>query len=211
MKKLSLRNSLQIFLKTGALALAAVFACSAPLQSPLAAEAATTAATLPGDSVYQLDVSLLDQDGRAVHFADGRGKPRLVSMFYTSCQFMCPLIIDTLRKTEHALGEQGRAPLDVLMVSFDADKDLPPVLKAMADKRHLDAPQWTLAHAATADVRRLAAVLGIQYRRLQDGEFSHSSVLLALDANGRIVARTEKMGMADADFVAAAAKLSTPK
>ncbi len=164
-------------------------------------------ADLPEDSVYQLDAALTDQDAHALHFADGRGKPRVVSMFYTSCPYMCPLIVDTIRKTERALPAADRERLSVLMVSLDPARDAPDALKALADKRHLDTPRWMLARAEATDVRRIAAVLGIQYRQLQDGEFSHSSVLVLLDARGRIVARTDKMGEADADFVAAVARV----
>ena len=32
-----------------------------------------------------------------------RGRPQLVTMFYTSCQMVCPLIIDSLRLTRNAL------------------------------------------------------------------------------------------------------------
>ncbi len=187
-----------------------------PLRSALFALAATiavmphaqasdadAAVTLPGDSVYHLDAALADQDGQVLHFADGRGRPRLVSMFYTSCQYMCPLIIDTIRKTEHALPEAARQRLEVLLISFDSERDTPLALKAMADKRRLDTPRWTLARADAADIRRIAAVLDIQYRQMQDHEFSHSSALILLDNEGRIVARTDRLGEADPDFVAA--------
>ena len=52
-------------------------------------------------------------------------------------------------------------------------------------------------------MRKLAAVLGIQYRQLDDGEFNHSSALVLLDAQGRIAARTETIGTTDAAFIAA--------
>jgi protein SCO1/2 len=183
------------------------FACASFMVTVHAAQTATATAQLPGESVYQLDAPLTDQDGRARQFADGRGKPRLVSMFYTSCKFMCPLIIDTIHKTEHALAQSGHGGLDVLMVSFDAAHDTPAALKAMARTRHVDLSHWTLAHADAPQVRRIAAVLGIQYRQLASGDFSHSSVLILLDDRGRIVARTEKMGEADPAFVTAAAHL----
>jgi protein SCO1/2 len=48
-----------------------------------------------------------------------------------------------------------------------------------------------------------AEKLGIQYRQLQNHEFSHSSVLVLLDAQGRIVARTDRLGDVDPEFVAA--------
>ena len=43
-------------------------------------------------------------------------------------------------------------------------------------------------------MRKLAGVLGIRYRELADGEFNHTSALVLLDAEGRVLARTEKLG-----------------
>jgi len=163
-------------------------------------------AELPPTSAYRLDVPLVDQDGRGLHFADGRGRPRLVSMFYTSCKYVCPLIVDTLLATERAVDPAERAKLDVLIVSFDPDRDDPPALKRVADQRRLDVPRWTLARTEATDVRKLAAVLGIQYRALADGEINHSSALVLLDADGRILARSDRLGEADPDFVAAASR-----
>ena len=168
---------------------------------------AAPADALPGDSVYQLSIPMLDQEARAFDFASLRGKPRLVTMFYTSCPYMCPLIIDTARMTERELDESQRMKLAVLMVSFDAKRDDPATLKSQADKRKIDTTRWTLARTDAANVRKLAAILGIQYRQLDDGEFNHSSVLILLDADGRIAARSETMGKVDPEFVAAIKRL----
>ncbi|MEP6881011.1 MAG: SCO family protein [Dokdonella sp.] len=164
---------------------------------------AASADALPGDSVYQLSIPMLDQDAKAFDFASLRGKPRLVTMFYTSCAYMCPLIIDTMHMTERELDQTQRAKLSVLMVSFDAKRDDPAILKAQADKRKIDTGRWTLARTDAPNVRTLAAVLGIQYRQLDDGEFNHSSVLILLDADGRIAARSETMGKTDPEFISA--------
>ncbi len=160
------------------------------------------AAELPGDSVYQLQTPMVDQDGKSFTFASLRGKPRLITMFYTSCPYMCPLIIDTARMTERELDENQRAKLSVLMVSFDAKRDDPATLKAQADKRKIDTRRWTLARTDASNVRKLAAVLGIQYRQLDDGEFNHSSLLILLDSDGRVVARSDVMGKTDPEFIA---------
>jgi protein SCO1/2 len=184
-----------------ALLYAILLAAAAPPHA-LAGEAAAASAALPGDSVYHLDAALTDQDGEALRFA-ADGRPRLVSLFYSSCRFVCPLIIDTLKKTERALPEAERARLDVLLVSIDPERDTPAALKRIAAQHGVDVPRWTLARAAKPDVRRLAAVLGVQYKALADGEFSHSSVLILLDERGRIAARSSKLGEVDADFVAA--------
>jgi protein SCO1/2 len=63
---------------------------------------------LPGDSVYQLQSALLDQDGKPFKLTDLRGRPVVVSMFYNSCQFVCPMLIDTVRATQDRLSAGER-------------------------------------------------------------------------------------------------------
>jgi protein SCO1 len=168
------------------------------------AYAAESAATpLPGDSVYQLPLKLIDQDGRVRDWRTRRGKPQLVSMFYTSCQYICPLIVDSGKAIEERLTPQERARLGVLLISMDPARDTPVALKRVADKRKLDTARWTLASPPLDDVRSVAGVLDIRYRPLADGEFNHTSALVLLDADGRILARTERMGTRpDPEFLA---------
>ena len=165
---------------------------------------AAPAKDLPGDSVYRLTDTYTDQDGRDFRLADRRGQVRLVTMFYTSCKYICPLIIDSAKGVEHGLTPAERARLDILLVSLDPARDDPAALKRIADKRKLDLRRWTLARTEAAGVRRTAAVLGIRYRELADGEFNHSSALVLLDGEGRVLARTEQLGsVPDPVFLAA--------
>jgi protein SCO1/2 len=169
--------------------------------------AATTPA-LPSDSVYQLPAPLTDQHGRTADWSARRGKPQLVAMFYTSCPYICPLIVDSGLAVQHALPPAERARLDVLLVSIDPARDTPAALQQVATKRRLDPARWTLASPRAADVRAVAGVLGVRYRALADGNFNHTSVLVLLDGEGRVVARTEKIGtVPDPEFLAAARKL----
>lgn len=166
--------------------------------------AATKPAPLPRDSVYQLPVQLTDQDGKRFEWASRRGKVQLVSMFYTSCQYICPLIVDSGKAVERELAPAARERLGILLVSMDPKRDTPAALMSIVDKRKLDRARWTLASPAPADVRQIAGVLGIRYRALADGEFNHTSALVLLDGEGRILARTEQMGSKpDPEFVAA--------
>ncbi len=50
------------------------------------------AAPLPNDSIYQMDVRLTDQGGHTAPLSDRRGQVQLVSMFYSSCTMVCPMI-----------------------------------------------------------------------------------------------------------------------
>ena len=56
-------------------------------------------------------------------------------------------------------------------------------------------------------MRAIAGVLQVRYRALADGEFNHTSVLVLLDAEGRVLARSETMGpRPDPEFLAAVRK-----
>jgi protein SCO1/2 len=124
-------------------------------------------------------------------------------MFYTSCRMVCPLIIDTARGVDKALTPAEKTKLRVLFISMDSAVDTPRVLASTAKKRGLDMTRWTLARSDDNGVRKVAALLGVRYRRLANGEFNHTSALFLLDADGRILARTEKIGATpDPEFLA---------
>ena len=187
-----------------ALVLLLAVAAGGPVPVAIASTAPATApAALPPDSVLRLDGRFTDQDGKVFVLPTRRGRVQLVTMFYTSCKYMCPLIVDSGLGVDHALTPAERAKLRVLFVSLDPARDDVATLAALADKRKLDRQRWTLARTDAASVRKTAAVLGVRYRALANGEFNHSSVLILLDAQGRIVARTEKMGrVPDPEFLA---------
>lgn len=188
------------------LAVAALLATSA-LAAPRAAPKPTP---LPRDSIYQLAAPLIDQDGRKFDWRVRRGSPQVVTMFYTSCQYICPLIVDSGKAIEKSLSPAERDRVGLLLISMDPKHDTPAALMSVATKRKLDTTRWTLASPAPDDVRAIAGVLGIRYRALADGEFNHTSALVLLDADGRILARTEKIGSRpDPEFVAAVRRAAT--
>lgn len=186
-----------------------LFAALVLLVSAAAPAVAAAPAALPTDSVYQLPVLLQDQDGQSQALGARRGRPQLVTMFYTSCQMICPMIIDTLKMTRAAVAEPARDGFDILAVSFDPARDDVATLRNYVGLRKLDLRHWTLAHTTPASTRPLAALLGVQYRQLPDGEFNHTSELILLDAEGRIVARTDVIGRVDPEFVAAVTRIAS--
>ena len=183
--------------------LSLLLATTLAAQAVQAAQAALAApSALPRDSIYQLDAALTDQSGRRLTLASARGHPQLVVMFYTSCSFICPTILDTVQDLDRKLTPAERQHFGVLLISLDPQRDTPSALKATADKRGLDLTRWTLAQPQPADVRAIAGVLGVRYRVLDDGELNHTGVLVLLDADGRVVARSSKTsGQVDPPFL----------
>lgn len=169
-----------------------------------ASDARSASPATPEDSVYQLDAEFSDQDGQSFQLRDRRGKPQLVAMFYTSCPYVCPLIVDSAKGVERELGVDQSGRLGILLVSLDPARDDTAALKSVADKRDLDPARWTLARTDEANVRALAALLKVRYRALADGEFNHTSALVLLDTQGRPLASSSVLGPTpDPEFMSA--------
>lgn len=161
----------------------------------------------PPQSIYNLSAKLVDQSGGRRGLDMHRGHPVLVTMFYGSCPLACPLLIDTLRAFERSLTPAERANIRVVLISIDPEHDTTESLKQLAATRRIDLSRWTLVNTDAATVRKIAAVLNIQYRRLPDGNFNHASVISLLTPQGEIAARSTVLGRADERLVAALRKL----
>jgi protein SCO1/2 len=161
-------------------------ACSRASTTPVPVqEAPTPVERAMAPSVYDLGVTLRDSHGNAIGLDAQRGKPVLLSMFYSSCTVACPALIDSLKTT---LASVDRDDVRVMLVSFDPVRDTPDKLAALAHARSLD-DRWTLA--STDDPLVVAAAIGYRYRKLDNGEFFHSATIVLLDEEGRPVARSE--------------------
>jgi protein SCO1/2 len=161
----------------------------------------------PG-SIYNLNVTLTDTTG-AQHGLDvHRGHPVLVTMFYGSCPMACPLLIDTMRSIERTASPADREQLRMLLISIDPERDTVANLSALGSSRKLDKSRWTLARTDAASVRKIAAVLGIQYRKLPDGSYNHSSIVTLLTPEGEIAVQSSELGKADPELLAALVKIT---
>lgn len=158
-------------------------------------------AGLPPDSYYQLDAPLETHSGEQTSFAALAGEPVIVSMFYGSCPHVCPMLISTIKEIEKQLSPEARAELRVVLLSVDPQRDTPAALAELAAQRNVNSDRWLLARTTLSDTRALAAVLGIKYKQLPDGEFNHTTAIILLDANGREIARSGKLGAPDPAFV----------
>lgn len=175
------------------------FACSgqpkphhvAPPPAPPIASAPARVGT--GPSLYELAIPLTSASGDRIGLDVDRGHPTLVSMFYGSCPAACPLLVEAIGRTLDQLPPAAREDARVVLVSFDPARDTPDRLRALARTHRLDG-RWTLAAASDADARTLAAVLGIRYRAVAGGQFVHTSVIVALDRDGRALARLDGLG-----------------
>jgi protein SCO1/2 len=153
-----------------------------------------------GASIYALDVALTNHVGAKTKLDVFRGRPVLVSMFYSSCPSACPLLISNIKRIEAALDPAVRSELRVVLVSFDPKHDTPEALRGVIERHGVDASRWMLMTGKDDEIRDVAAVLGIKYRQA-DGSFNHSSVITLLDRDGVIKLRVDGMGESSATMV----------
>ena len=144
-------------------------------------------ATFADRSLYQLDSEWTSDVGRKVKLGVFEGRPQVVALFFTHCEYACPIIVNDLRRIEAALPEKIRDRVDFLLVSIDTERDTPEVLHAYRESRKLPVAHWSLLHGGEEDVRELAALLGVNYRKDARGQYAHSNVLTVLNARGEIV------------------------
>jgi len=165
-----------------------------------------TAAALAGESIYHAHTQLTDQDGRALEPGTLRGSLVLATMFYASCTSVCPVLIAKLERIVEALPSEVRAQTQVLLVSLDPKRDDPAQLKRLAERHKIADPSWHFVRTDDAGVREMAALLGIRYRQLPDGEISHSQVIVLLDREGVIQQRLDNAAGDPSDLLAATTK-----
>jgi protein SCO1 len=174
--------------------LALVIGCQAPARDPVPTStkgARIATVTTASPSIYGLRLGLRDFDGATVGVDVFRGHPVIVSMFYGSCPSACPLIVSNIKRIEAELPPDVRADLRVLLVSFDAQRDTPTALRELATAQRIDTTRWRFAAGPDDEARQLANVLGVDYREVEPGFFTHNSVISVLDREGRVIARSD--------------------
>ena len=143
-------------------------------------------APLSTRSLYQLDAKWTNDDSATLRLASLRGKPVVIAMVFTHCEYACPVLVQDIQRMRAALPEAVRAKAQIVLVSFDTERDTPAALKAFRERATLDA-NWTLLRGDAADVQELAMLLGVKFKRDARGQFAHSNLITILNGGGEIV------------------------
>lgn len=145
-----------------------------------------SAAELSDKSLYQLDATWTTDSNQPIQLSALKGRPQIVTMFFASCQYACPLLVYKMKQIETALPENVRTNIGFTLVSFDTERDTPTALHIYREQREL-ASNWTLLHGSSNDVLDLAALLGVKFKKDAQGQFAHSNVITVLNGDGEIV------------------------
>ena len=128
----------------------------------------------------------LNRFGAAVEFDELKGRPLVVSLIYTSCYHVCPMltqhlanVVDIARET---LGDES---FNVLTIGFDTVVDVPERMMQFAMEQTIKDEHWFFLSADRQVIDALTDELGFIYFASPKG-FDHLTQTTVIDAQGRI-------------------------
>lgn len=134
--------------------------------------------------------SLVNQNGQAITLTNLLGNPWLADIIFTRCPTICPMLTKTMQSLRPAVGE------NVAFVSLTTDPsfDTPSVLKAFAATNGCDTANWhfltgskdVLMQLAVDDLKLAAQPTEPSKRSSPNDLFVHSSLIILVDAKGRM-------------------------
>lgn len=127
-----------------------------------------------------------DTSGQVFELDTLRGKPLVVSLIYTSCHHVCPLITANIdRNVDIARDALGDDAFSVVTIGFDWRVDTPERMRLYAAARRIDVPGWHFLSGDETSIDALSSALGFQYFAAPQG-FDHLAQTTIIDADGRI-------------------------
>lgn len=152
-------------------------------QSPDELAAARSEAAI-GQSLPPL--TFIDTEGKKIELASLQGKPLLVSLIYTGCTDVCPLIIENLRPAiEAAQAALGEDSFTTITIGFNTKRDTPDRMRSFARERGIDLPNWLFLSGKQRAVEQLAEAIGFTIVPSAGG-FDHTAQVSVIDPEGKI-------------------------
>jgi len=139
------------------------------------------------NSIYQLESEWTNQWGKKFSLGELEGSPVVLTMFFASCTYACPILINDMKKIENEIPEEELSSYKFVLVSIDPERDTPEKLEKFAEEKNLDAKRWTLLTGSSDDIMELAALTGFKYKKDKSGDFSHSNLITFLNKEGEIL------------------------
>ncbi len=145
------------------------------------------------------DFRLIDQNSKAFHLEDLRGKAALITFLYTHCSTVCPVLMTKFLDIQKAMGKRVGGELRFVTITVDPERDTPQELRRFAAKWKVGPAGWTFLTGSPEDIAKVAKAYGVAYRKLSDGEIEHSNITFLVDRKGilrsayRLTASTDEM------------------
>src|SRR5208337_1066444 len=148
----------------------------------------------PGDAVP--DFKLRNQDGRAIHLDQFRGKTLLLTFIYTRCPLpnFCPLVTHNFAVIDRQLASNPAlyAKTHLLCVSFDSEHDTPARLRAYgaryigSDAKNAFA-HWDFAVPSKSELLEMAKYFDVGITHGDGDTITHTLSTTLIGPQGKVV------------------------
>jgi protein SCO1/2 len=154
-----------------------------PTATPRAIEPGSPRA---GPSVFDEPDTWTDETGRPVVFAQWRGRPLVLTAFFTQCRATCPRTIARLRTIYDAARGGTPAP-EFVLVTLDPERDTPDRLRRFKAESGLPA-SWHLVVGSVDATRAILDLLDVHVLA-SDAHIVHDGRIAVFDPQGRLAHR----------------------
>lgn len=136
--------------------------------------------------------TLYNQLGEVVAFDRFRGQRVVLNFIFTRCPVatMCPAATAKMATLQRLARERGVRDLQLVSITLDPAYDTPPVLKAYAEGRGLDASNFNFLTGPEPAIRSLLTQFGV-IAEPSENIWKHTLATLLIDRDGRIVHRLD--------------------
>jgi protein SCO1/2 len=139
------------------------------------------------------DFSLVNQDGKRIHFRQYHGKALLLTFIYTRCPLpdYCPLMSRNFAQIARQIRSDPKlsASTHLLSISIDPEFDTPAVLRAYG-RNYVGTlhpfDHWEFATGTPAQVRKVAEFFGLRYWT-DRGQIVHALVTALIAPGGKVI------------------------
>jgi len=151
----------------------------------------------PGDEIP--DFTLVNQDGKAIHLSQYRGRSIALTFVYTRCPQpdQCTLMSSNFAAVDLELQKQPDvySKTHLLTVSFDPEYDTPKVMRSYGAShtgRYSDEKfeHWEFTTGTADEVKRIAEFFGLRYFKdssTGEEQVMHSLRTAVIDPDGKLI------------------------
>ena len=155
--------------------------------------AVVLAAAFPADEAighasklnYLPDITLTDQNSRAISLSSLRGQPVLVGFIHSMCKGVCQMMTANMRSVASALPSATAAGVTMLLITTDPAEDHPPQLLQYAKNQDLAGKRWILVTGPEDSIKQVMRLYGVKHEGTDDA-MMHVMKLFLLAPGGTL-------------------------
>lgn len=133
------------------------------------------------------DITLTDQNGKAVTLSSLKGKPVLIDFIYVTCTATCPMLTQRIAQVARKLGPALGADVRIVSLTLDPEHDTPADLARYAKAQDIPGDGWIFLTGKPSQVDAELALFGLRREREKDGSITHNVAAFLLGPDGKQV------------------------